>query len=205
MNRIKIGGFLVYTFCFILSCPAGDNQGEAIIQQKKDVDSLKRVPEMKQSLRICFATVERAQREMEEFQASVARGEIPIENNNGLWCAVLDESTTVTKLANYASTNGPIIYFMKVVFSDPDHKARLNEQGYHLYISTNGVLQGYTRADMQEMTEYHSNGKMKRFSSKTSNGWYTAKWDEKNGQLLNESSSVGTVSDKKTEKGKGKQ
>jgi len=205
MNRIKVGGFLVYTFCFILSCLAGENHAEAIMQQKKAVDSLKRVPEMRQSLQTCFATVESAQREMEEFQARVARGEIPIENNNGLWCAVLDESKTVTKLANYVSTNGPIIYFMKVVFSDADHKARLNEQGYHLDISTNGILQGYMRADMQEMMEYHPDGKIKSFSSKTSNGWYTAKWDAKNGQLLNESSSVGSVSDQKTEKDKGKQ
>jgi hypothetical protein len=33
-----------------------------------------------------------------------------------------------------------------------------------------------------------------------SNGWYTAKWAEKDSQLLNESSSVGTLIDKKTDK-----
>ena len=49
------------------------------------------------------------------------------------------------------------------------------------------------RADMQEMMKYHPDGKIESFSNKISNGWYTAKWDEKNGQLLNESSSVGTV------------
>lgn len=205
MNMIRVGVFLVYTSFLAVCSLAGDNHPETFMQQKKTVDSLKRVPEMRLHLQRAFATVESARREMEDFQAKVARGDIPIKNNNGLWCAVLDESKTVIKLATYVSKNGPMDYFMKAVFSDADHKVRLNEQGYELYISTNGTLERYMRADMQEMMKYHPDGKIESFSSKTSNGWYTAKWNGKDGQLLNESSSVGTVSDKKVEKDKGKQ
>jgi len=171
------------------------------MQGKKAVDSLKS-PEMKRCLEKGLATVESAQRELEEFQAKVVKGAIPIENNNGVWCAVLDESKTVTKLANYASKDGPMTCFMKMVYSDADHKARVNEQGYRLNLSTNGMVTGYMRADLQEMVEYHQNGQIKTFSHKISNGWYTAKWDEKNTQLLNESSSVGTLNDQKSDKGK---
>jgi hypothetical protein len=137
---------------------------------------------------------------MEAFQAKVVKGDIPIVNNNGVWCAVLDESKTVTKLANYASQDGPMTCFMKMVYSDAAHKSRVNELGYRLNVSTNGMVKGYMRADMQEMVEYHQNGQIKTFSHKMSNGWYTAKWAEKDSQLLNESSSVGTLIDKKTDK-----
>lgn len=199
---IRSGGLLFISFLLAVRCLAGDKPSEVVMQQQKAVNSLKRVLEMKQPLERCFANVEDAKREMNEFQAKVVKGDIPIENNNGLWCAVLDESKTVTKLGNYAATNGPMIFFMKRVYHDASHKTYANELGYELNISTNGMLESYSRGDLKEMMAFHNNGRIKSFSHETTNGWYTAKWDENNTQLLNESSSVGILNDQKPDKGK---
>src|SRR3990172_9341874 len=158
MNMIQLGVFSA-SMCFslVVCSLASGNHPEAVMKQKGAVDSLKS-PEMKQLLQKILATVEAAQQEKKDFQAKVARGDVLIVNNNGVWCAVLDENKAVTKLANYTSTDGPMTYFMKVVYTDKNHKARLNEQSYHLNMFTNGMLKGYMRADMQEMTEYHPDG-----------------------------------------------
>lgn len=193
MKAFQVGGsVLVCVVSFVVCCLAGGGGDDIELHQQKAVASLKS-PEMKQPLQATLGVVENAQHEVEVFQARVAKGEIPIQNNNGVWCAVLDESKAVVKMGQYASQTGPLTHFMKVVYSDVDHKARLNEQSYDLYFSTNGILKRYVRADMQEMSEYHPDGKIKSYSAKTGTRWYTAKWDDKDGRLLNESSSIGTL------------
>ena len=191
--NVVCNGLLICTFFFAVSCQAGEMCSDATLEQRRAVESLKKGPEMGQGLRKCFAAVDGARREAEKFQAKVSTGDIPIKNNNGLWCAVLDESKTVTKLATYMPKDGPMDYFMKVVYSDTNHQARVNEQGYELRFYTNGMLKAYTRGDMQEMSEYHPDGKIKSYSTKTGTRWYTAKWDDNDGRLLNETSSIGTV------------
>ncbi|MFA5206662.1 MAG: hypothetical protein WC708_19860 [Lentisphaeria bacterium] len=197
MNMIQLGVFYVCTLLLVTCALAADNHYETVMQQKTTFDSLKS-PAIRQSLQKSLNTAGDAQREMEHFQDKVVRGDIPIVNNNGIWCAVINESKTITKLANYASKDGPMTYFVKMVYTDESHKARLNERSYHLKFFANGKLAGYMRGDMQEMIEYHSDGKLKSFSSKTGNSWGTADWDEKDGKLVNDSSSIGTVIDKGT-------
>lgn len=208
MNKIQIGVFSVCAISLVLVSQAGDIPPEVVMQQNQTNYSfspadLKRVPEMQPVLRKSLATVEGAKCEMAEFQAKVAKGAIPIENNNGLWSAAIDESKTVMKMACFATTNGPIFLFTKWVFANEKHEIYLNDQGYELNIYTNGVLQRYTREGQWfETIEYYPSGKIMSFNCVTSNGQYTTTWDEKTGKLLEELLSKNTLNAQKPETSK---
>lgn len=201
MNMIQGSIYFVSMFSVVVCSAASGDLSRDTMKQKL-VDPSLNSSEIKQSLGMSLTTAKNAQQEMAEFQTKVEKGDIPKANNNGVWCAVFYESKTVTKLATYASKDGPMTCFMKTVYSEADHKARINESGYRLTFSANGMVIGYMRADLQEIVEYHQNGQIKSFSHKISNGWYTAKWDEKNGKLLSESSSMGTMNNHRTDKDK---
>lgn len=178
MTAIQVSGSLIFVFSFVVCCLAGNDHNAIATQQQKAVDSLKS-PEIGQFQHDRLLTAMSAQREMEEFQAKVAKGDISIENNNGVWCVVFNESKTVVKSADYASKNGPITNFMKTVYADADHKTQVNEQSYHFNFFTNGMIKSYIQADMQEMTEYYPDGKIKSISVKTDHGYRKTKLDNR--------------------------
>lgn len=124
--------------------------------------------------------------EVADFRAKVKQGQIPIQNNNGIWMTVVNEGGTIVKVANYESQKGPLVYFMKRVFSDSSHTNELHALGYEMFFDTNGTLKSCVRRDWDQVTKFSEGGRLQLFSTKTKEGQYTAEWDE-SGRLVSES------------------
>lgn len=156
-------------------------------RQQPEVHLLKTAA-MRQVVTSNLNAIDVSKAEVAAFVAKVKRGEIPVQDNNGVWTAVADESGTIVKLATYESQNGPLVYFMKRVFSDSSHSNEVHALGYEMFFETNGALKSCVRRDWDEVTKFSDGGRLQLFSTKTKDGQYMAEWDE-TGHLVSESGS----------------
>lgn len=155
--------------------------------QQADVQLLK-TAKMRDFATSNLNAIAASRNEVADFGAKVKQGQIPIQNNNGIWMAVVNESGTIVKVANYESQKGPLVYFMKRVFSDSSHTNELHALGYEMFFDTNGTLKSCVRRDWDQVTKFSGSGRLQLFSTKTAEEQYTAEWDE-SGRLVSESSS----------------
>jgi hypothetical protein len=153
--------------------------------QQADVQLLK-TAKMRDLATSNLNAIAASRNEVANFCAKVKQGQIPIQNNNGIWMVVVNESGTIVKVANYESQKGPLVYFMKRVFSDSSHTNELHALGYEMFFDTNGTLKSCVRRDWDQVTKFSGSGRLQLFSTKTKEGQYTAEWDE-SGRLVSES------------------
>lgn len=141
------------------------------------VDAVKDV-RLKRNLRKSLDVLRIAQKDLNEIRSGVEAGTISIQNNHGLWCAVLRDETTL-RTAIFATQDklSYITHLKKRVWTDLNHEREIHGLGYEIFFGTNGVIETYMTRDGKEILKYYSSGQLKRFSVAIGDGQYSAEWN----------------------------
>jgi hypothetical protein len=134
--------------------------------------------QMKSRWKETTAGVKLAQADLNEILEGVRTGSIEIQNNHGIWCAVLEDETTVRQ-AIFASQDkrSRITHLRKRVWADSTHGQEIHDLGYEIFFDINGCVDTFMTRDGSEMLKFFPDGRLNRFSVKLGEGQYSANWD----------------------------